>query len=372
MTDTAQIIEQASELSSLLENRDPTRVRGALHKQRKGPRELALLLSPGADALLEEIAKTARRITLARFGRTVQLYAPIYLSSYCRGSCPYCGFRADRKANRRSLTTSEVLTEASLVVSSGMRHILLVCGDAPRRMGTDFLLEVIRELKEITPSISVEVAPLDEESYRSLATAGVDGVTLYQETYDPKLYATYHAQGPKADYGFRLDALDRAGAAGIPKLVIGALWGLAPWRLEALRLGLHADYLQRKHWKSHVSFGLPRLHQVPPDFEIPHPLDDRSLVHLIVAMRVFLEDAGLILSTRESPKLREQLVPLGITQMSAGSKTEPGGYGTPGSSTDQFEVADHRSPGDVACALQKIGYDPVFKDWDRTIGGFHD
>ncbi|MCP4601316.1 MAG: 2-iminoacetate synthase ThiH [Proteobacteria bacterium] len=374
MKNTLEIVDTTKEgdLNRLLENRDPSRVRGALHRRRKGPTDLALLLSPGADELLEEIAHEARQITLERFGRTVQLYAPLYISNYCVGGCPYCGFRANQKVTRRALKIEEILSEGALLNRSGMRHILLVSGEDPKRIDMDFLVQAITQLQELAPSISVEVPPLDEKEYCTLAEAGADGVTLYQETYDPGVYGELHRTGPKADYQFRLDALDRAGAAGMPKLTLGALLGLSPWRLEGLRIGLHALYLQKKHWRSQIAVGLPRLHHVPNDFKIPYPLNDRSFVHLIVAMRVFLEDAGLVLSTRETPELREQLVLLGITQMSAGSKTEPGGYSSPGSSGDQFQVADHRTPDEVANMLIRLGYDPVWKNWDRVFRGLHD
>jgi 2-iminoacetate synthase len=192
-------------------------------------------------------------------------------------------------------------------------------------------------------------------------------VTLYQETYDRTLYADLHRGGPKKDYDNRLDALNRAGTAGFHKLTVGALWGLAPWRKEALLLGLHAEHLQKTHWRSHVSVGLPRLRQVPDGFDIPHILGDRSLVNIIVALRVYLKDAGLVLSTRESAQLRDALLPLGITQMSAGSCTQPGGYGIAHDAGEQFEVADRRSPMEMAAALDRAGYEPVWKNWDSAF-----
>ncbi|MDJ0764147.1 MAG: 2-iminoacetate synthase ThiH [Myxococcota bacterium] len=360
---------QSSDWERLLKNRDEALVRKILSRPRKDARDLALLLSPAADNTLEEIARYAHRVTVKRFGRVMQLYAPLYISNFCVGGCPYCGFRSDRSAQRRRLTIEEVLQEGGLLTQSGMRHILLVSGEDPKGASVAFLAEAVTKLKQIAPSVSIEVPPLKEADYKTLATAGVDGVTLYQETYDPIRYAACHPSGPKSDYTYRLTALDRAGRAGIPKLTLGALWGLGPWRLEALRLGLHAMALERHYWRSHIALGMPRLKQVPNDFSIPYPMDDRSLVHVIAALRAFLPDAGLVLSTREPPALRDKLVPLGITQVSAGSKTEPGGYAAPGAATDQFEVSDHRTPAEVADRLQRLGYDPVWKDWEPTFGG---
>jgi 2-iminoacetate synthase len=354
-----------------LANPDPEPVRSAIRTRRKGPRELALLLSPGADPLLEELAGEAHAATLRHFGRTVQLYAPLYVSNRCAGRCPYCGFRGDQRIARVSLTVEEAAAEGRAISRLGIRHVLLVSGDAPGDVDPRYLAAVARTLKRgAFDSVSVEVAPLEEAGYRALAEGGaIDGVTLYQETYDAARYAALHVAGPKADYGYRLGALDRAGAAGIRALTAGALWGLAPWREEALALGLHAEALSRRWWRSRVQLGIPRLKNVPAGFEIPHPVDDRALAHVVVALRLYLEEAGIALSTREPPALRGALVPLGITQMSAGSRTRPGAYTIGDAGGEQFRVVDDRKPDEVAGVLSASGYDPVWKDWDR---GFTD
>jgi len=268
----------------------------------------------------------------------------------------------------------EVAREAAILRESGMQSILLVSGDDPKHVDMAFLETVIRRVQTLVPSVSLEVAPLSVDEYRRLAAAGADGVTLYQETYHRQTYEALHTKGPKADFTYRLAALSRAGEADFCKLNVGALWGLAPWRQEALLLGLHAAVLQTECWRSHISVGLPRLSQVPEEFQIPAPLDDRSFVHIIVALRVYLPDAGLVLSTRERPEFRNRLMPLGITQMSAGSCTQPGGYALGERAGEQFEVADHRSPAEIARELQTAGYEPVWKNWDRVFvsGGPHE
>ncbi len=356
-----------SDAAAHLDNLDGAAVRAALRERRKGPRELALLLSPGADAILEELADAARRATLRHFGRTVQLYAPLYVSNRCVGRCPYCGFRGDQRIARVSLSEAEAIEEARALSRLGIRHVLLVAGDAPRDVDPGYLARVARALKDgAFDSVSVEVAPLDDAGYRALAEGGaVDGVTLYQETYDRGRYLALHAGGPKADYDGRLEALDRAGAAGVRALTAGALWGLAPWREEALALGLHAAALGRRWWRSRVQIGVPRLKNVPAGFEIPHPVDDRALAHVVVALRLFLEEDGIVLSTREPAALREGLLPLGVTQMSAGSRTRPGAYTLGDGGGEQFQVVDERAPAEVAAWLRALGYDPVWKDWDR-------
>ncbi len=369
MIRTAPLSEQISraDLAGHLDNEDPNRVLAALNRHPKTPQDLALLLSPGADEVLEEIARVAKQVTLERFGRTVQLYIPLYLSNYCVGKCPYCGFRNDRKIARHTLSLEELGREIQVIKDFGMRDLLLVAGESQKEVSIQFLCSAVALAKKSFPSVLVEVAPLSKEDYQSLIKAGASGVTLYQETYDMAAYQQLHQKGPKADYQHRLESLDRAGDAGMRKLNTGALLGLAPWRLEGLRLGMHAAYLQTKWWQSQVSIGLPRLHNVPDDFSIPSPIDDRAFVHLIVALRVFLPDAGLVISTREPPELRARLIHLGITHMSAGSRTEPGGYSMPGRSGDQFEVSDHRTPKEVADTLEQLGYDPVWKDWDDSF-----
>lgn len=356
------------QLTDLLDNRDPDHVRHAVNRRRKTPRDLALLLSPGADELLESLASAAQRVTLERFGKTIQLYAPLYLSNRCVGDCPYCGFSRKRRIERCHLDLDDIVSQAALLRETGLKAILLVAGDDPKHVDVSFLCKAVEAVRRIVPSVSIEVAPLSTDDYRALERAGVDGVTLYQETYDRNRYTALHQSGPKQNYDDRLGALYRAGEAGICKLTVGALWGLSKWRREALTLGLHAEHLQRTAWRSHISFGMPRLRQVPDGFDIPFPLDDRSLVHLITAFRLFLPDAGIVLSTREHPALRDAVLNLGVTQMSAGSSTQPGGYGTDTAAGEQFEVADHRSPAEMADALALAGFDPVWKNWDS---GFH-
>ncbi len=353
---------------ALLSNEDAGRVRRVLAKRRKTVDDFALLLSPGGEQILEELAQTARQITLGRFGRAVQLYAPLYLSNHCVGLCPYCGFSAKQSIGRRTLDVGEIEVEAMALKETGMSHVLLVAGESPGRLDIPLLADIVRRLKTMFCSVTLEIAPQDQPGYAQLVQAGADGITLYQETYDEQRYHRFHHRGPKADYAFRLGALDRAGAVGMRCLTVGALWGLSPWRSEAYHLGRHARKLQHSWWKSQVSIGLPRLHSVPSGFDIPFPMADRSLAQVIAALRIFLPDAGLVLSTRESPVLREGLVHLGITQLSAGSKTEPGGYTRAGQSGEQFPVTDDRSPAEVASSLCALGYDPVWKDWDPAFG----
>ncbi|MBL4770348.1 MAG: 2-iminoacetate synthase ThiH [Planctomycetes bacterium] len=354
-------------LHALLENQDSDRARGALHRTDKRPEDLALLLSPGADSILEEIAQEAKRISRERFGFTIGLYAPLYLSNVCVGKCSYCGFRADLKIVRRTLTQDEIKKELEVVTSHGIRDILLVSGETPRNVGTEYMKQAIASTLEVASSVSMEIAPVPMEDYQAMRRAGATGLTLFQETYDQDAYNKVHFFGPKGDFHYRLAALDRAGAAGLRKLTAGALFGLSTWRLEGMRLGLHAAYLQKRWWESQISIGLPRLKGTPDNFDIPKPIDDRTLVHLLTVMRVFLPDVGISISTRETPEFRANVLGLGVTHMSAGSKTEPGGYTEEKIADEQFSISDERSPEEVAASLLSMGYDPVWKDWDTSF-----
>lgn len=324
------------------------------------------LLSPAADPYLEVMAQLAARLTRQRFGRVMNLYAPLYLSNVCINRCVYCGFSASHtKAPRRRLSVEEAEAEAAVIAQEGFRDLLLVSGEDPEFITLPYLEELVRRLRAHFVSISVEIYPLDTEGYRRLVEAGVDGVTLYQETYDRDVYAKVHPEGLKANYEKRLLAQEAAAKAGMRRLGIGALLGLADWRYETLAVAFHAHSLMQQYWKARVSISFPRLRPAPyVQMTIPSPVTDRDLVRMIVTLRLLFPDVGLVLSTRENAKLRDHLIPLGITQMSAGSRTSPGGYREPAGASEQFEVADHRSPREVAEVLRAKGLEPVWKDWD--------
>ncbi len=344
-------------------------VRAVLAKDALDIKDLAVLLSPAADRLLEETARAAKELTARRFGRAILLYAPIYLSNECVNVCTYCGFRRDIDVKRVTLGREEIERELGYLTDRGFRHLLLVTGEHPKIVTMEFLEEAVRIARSHVPSVSIEVEPLSAEHYRRLVDAGVDGVTLYQETYDRDLYARYHTHGPKKRYDWRLDAPDRAAAAGVRRMNIGALLGLADWRRETLALAVHAGHLIRSYWRTHVSVSFPRIRAAASHFDPPYPVTDRELTRMIIALRLFLPDVGLVLSTRERPAVRDGLAPIGITQMSAGSRTEPGGYIDGKGAEKQFDVDDSRSPEEVARRLGELGLDPVWKDWEEALHG---
>jgi 2-iminoacetate synthase len=253
------------------------------------------------------------------------------------------------------------------LVRRGFKHVLLVAGEHARIVSKDYLVEAVRALAPHVPSISVEVQVWDEGTYRRLVEAGCDGVVVYQETYDRATYESVHLKGKKRNYDWRLAAPDRAAAAGVRRLGVGALLGLhGDWRSEALFVAAHARALIHRWWRSEVTVSMPRLRPAAGGFEPADPVDDASFVQLLCALRLVLPDVGIVLSTREAPAFRDALLRLGVTHMSAGSHTEPGGYAEASAAEAQFEIADTRSPADIARMLRANGYDPVWKDWERT------
>jgi 2-iminoacetate synthase len=341
-------------------------VERSLRSSRRGLDDLAVLLSPAATDRLEDLAAAAHELTVRRFGRVVRLFAPLYLSNVCASTCTYCGFSAENEIARRTLSVEEVRAEARALSRQGFRHVLLVSGEHARIVSKDYLVDCVRAVAAELPSVSVEVQVWDTATYRRLVEAGCEGLVVYQETYDRRTYAASHLRGKKRNYDWRLAALDRGAAAGMRLLGVGALLGLhEDWRTDALAVGAHAQALVRRWWRCQVAISLPRLRPAAGGFEPARPVADHELVQLVCALRLVLPDVGLTLSTRESPAMRDGLLRLGITQTSAGSHTEPGGYAGDSDAEPQFEVSDTRPPAEVAAAVRRAGYEPV---WMDTIG----
>ena len=304
----------------------PDAVRDSLNRPKLSLTDFAHLLSPAAAAWLEPMGRRAQHLTWQRFGKVIRLFAPLYLSNECINNCQYCGFSRDNPILRVTLTVAEARREAEALLAQGFRNILLVSGEHPKFVSNQYMADCVRTLHELTPSVSLEIGPMAAADYQPLVQAGADGLVVYQETYDRAVYDAMHTAGPKRNFVWRLETPERAYAAGFRRLGIGALYGLADWRCEALCLAAHAQYLLRHCWKAALTISLPRLRPCAGAFQPLTHLGDRELVQLVCAFRLMFPDAGLVLSTRESPKLRDGLMPLGITLMSAGSHTEPGGY----------------------------------------------
>ncbi len=357
------------EMAARAEHVGAADVEAALGARAVGIEEFLALISPAAARYLEPLAGRAHRLTRERFGRVIQMYAPLYVSNECTNACVYCGFNRRNPIRRTTLSVAEAEAEAGALWREGFRSVLLVSGEAPGVVPVTYFEELTRRLRPRFPSISVEIYPLDTGEYARLVAAGVDGLVIYQETYDPELYGRVHPSGRKADYAWRLGTPARGAEAGMRRVGIGALLGLGPWRREAVALALHALWLQKHYWQTQVCVSFPRLRHAPGGFEPPCPVGDAELVQLACALRLLLPDAGLVLSTREAPAFRDGLARICITHMSAGSRTEPGGYTHPGESEVQFQVEDTRPPREVARRLLDLGIEPVWKDWDAAFSG---
>ena len=331
--------------------------------------KLLALVSPAAEGYLEPMAAAAHQLTLRRFGRTIRLYAPLYLSSYCVNRCRYCGFNMDNRFERVRLSIDEALAEADILAREGFRDILLVSSEDRKYVGVPYLADLARQLRKQFSFIGAEIYQMTASEYAELFDAGIEGVTLYQETYNRDTYARCHPGGPKADYDMRLRGPDDFASGGMREIGLGVLLGLADWRLETLALGEHAFYLFKRYWQSRISFSFPRLRPAcgVPTEAFPHLITDRNLVQMMLALRLCFADAGLVLSTRERAQFRDRLLTLGITKMSAGSRTSPGGYSKQTANAEQFAVDDARSPSEITTMLKNKGLEPVWKDWDRSF-----
>lgn len=361
---------QWDEVKNKLERVSLADVRHSLQKKNKTLDDFLNLLSPAASQELELMAGMTQALTQKRFGKTIQLYAPLYLSNECQNICTYCGFSLDNHLKRKTLSDTELMVEASVLKSMGVSHVLLVSGEANKIVGVPYFQNAVRLLKPHFSNISIEVQPLMEDEYRLLHEEGVHSVLVYQETYHKEVYKEYHPKGKKSNFHFRLDTPDRIGRAGIHKIGLGVLLGLEDWRVDSFFNALHIDYLQKQYWKSKFSVSFPRLRPAEGIIEPNFMMEDKDLLQLICAYRIWNEDLEISISTRENEIFRNNIVSLGATAMSAGSKTNPGGYAVDKESLEQFETSDERSMEEIKIMIRKAGYDPVMKDWDSVYSGF--
>ncbi len=357
------------EMSAGFDQIDRNQVEIAISRQgRGGIEDLIALLSPiAAEHYLEEMAQLSYRITRKRFGQTLRLFAPMYLSNECNNICDYCGFSMNNQIPRKTLTDAEILREAGILKKNGFDHILLVTGESAQKVGLDYLTHALDLLRPHFSNLSIEVQPLEESAYSRLIEHGMHAVMVYQETYCSKSYAKHHLKGKKTNFDWRLNTADRLGRAGVNKIGLGCLFGLTEdWKTDALFAGIHLDYLEKKYWRTSYSMSFPRMRPYEGENIVSVDLKDRDLVQLICAFRIFNHELEITLSTRESQQFRENILPLGITHMSAGSKTNPGGYAEPEESLEQFSVSDERSATEICSMLKSKGFDPVWKDWDKS------
>lgn len=344
----------------------PADVESALAKERLTLDDFAALVSPAAERYTKLMAQKSYSATRRRFGNTIQMYVPLYLSNYCSNHCVYCGFNCSNRISRTILDEAQIRREAeALRAKYKFHHILLVTGESPAKAGVEYIGRAIEILSEYFAQVSAEVQPLDTDEYKYLVSKGLHAVYVYQETYNKERYGAYHPRGKKADFRYRLETPDRLGAAGAFKAGLGNLIGLEDWRTEAFFTAMHLRYLENTYWKTKYSLSFPRLRPFAGEggFSPGHPASERDLFQLICAYRLFSADVELSLSTRESSAYRDKVMPFGVTSMSAGSKTMPGGYADDNGELEQFAVNDNRTPAEVEAAIHSKGFEAVWKDW---------
>ncbi len=366
------------------------------HEQSAKLRQFSALIADKTNLELESMAIESQSLTQKHFGKAVRLFAPLYVSNECVNNCSYCGFSRDNPILRVTLSKEQILQEAQHLYDLGHRSVLLVAGEHPKFVSQGYLQECCRLLAPLFSSISIEVGPMEDHQYAELVFAGAEGLIVYQETYDRDIYKELHTSGPKKNFDWRLECPERAYAGGFRRIGVGALFGLADWRTEALSLAAHIEYLRKHCWKAQLTVAFPRMQPYAGNYQYePDPnkfLDDRSFVQLLCAFRICFPQVGIVLSTREPAAFRDSVIPLGATHISAGSHTEPGGYTNAGcddlhrtvrgriedlaeeekeagdlKATEQFQIDDTRSPKEMQALLKEKGLEAVWKDWDEAL-----
>ncbi|MEE1208300.1 MAG: 2-iminoacetate synthase ThiH [Muribaculaceae bacterium] len=332
------------------------------------PEEFMVLISPAADAYLEDMAALSQRFTREKFGNTISLYIPMYVSNACANACVYCGFNHANPFERTILTMDQVENECRAIRRMGpFENLLIVSGEFPSLCGTEYLASVLRTCRPYFHNLTIEVQPMRTAQYRRLVEEGLNGVVCFQETYHRENYKLYHPRGMKSIYEWRLNGFDRMGRAGVHKIGMGVLIGLDDWRVDLTMLARHLRYLQKHYWRTRYSVNFPRMCPSESGFQPKVVMTDRELARLTFAFRIFDHEIDISYSTRERPEFRDNMMQLAVTSMSAGSQTEPGGYATSPEALEQFEVTDQRTPEAVCAAIRAHGYEPVWKDWDAVF-----
>lgn len=343
-------------------------VETALSKARLDIDDFMALISPAGAAYLEPMAQLAHDITLRRFGKTISLYIPLYVSNACTNHCVYCGFNHHNPLVRTTLTMDQVKAECEAIRRLGpFENLLIVSGEFPTLNGVDYIEQVLHTARPYFNNLTIEVMPMKARDYERLTHAGLNGVVCFQETYNAQRYGVYHPRGMKSIYEWRLNGFDRMGQAGVHKIGMGVLIGLEDWRADITMMARHLNYLRQNYWKTRYSINFPRMCPAEGGYQPKVVMTDRELVQVTCAFRIFDNDVDISYSTREHPDFRANMMKLGVTSMSAGSKTEPGGYVSTPDALEQFHVSDERSPQEVAAEISALGYDPVWKDWDRAF-----
>lgn len=340
----------------------------ALSKEHLNIDDFMALISPAASPYLEQMAQLSHRYTLERFGKTISMYIPLYVSNACTNACVYCGFNHANPLTRVTLSLEQVKAECEAIRKLGpFENLLIVSGEFPSLNGVDYLEKVLKVARPYFNNLTIEVMPMKERDYYRLTQSGLNGVVCFQETYHEENYRNYHPRGMKSIFEWRVNGFDRMGAAGVHKIGMGVLIGLEDWRTDVTMMARHLQYLRRNYWRTRYSINFPRMCPAEGGYTPKVVMSDRELAQLTFAFRIFDHDVDISYSTREDPEFRANMMKLGVTSMSAGSKTEPGGYCSTPDALEQFEVSDPRSPEAVAADIRRLGYEAVWKDWDKIF-----
>ncbi|OEF27189.1 2-iminoacetate synthase ThiH [Vibrio rumoiensis] len=344
-------------------------VERALSKKKLDLEDFKALISPSAESYIEQMAQQSYALTRQRFGFNINFYIPLYLSNLCANACTYCGFSMENKIKRKTLNSTEIDDEISAIKAMNFDSVLLVTGEHETKVGMNYFRQVLPQIKSQFSYLAMEVQPLDQHEYQELKTLGLDAVMVYQETYHPSTYAKHHLRGNKQDFYYRLETPDRLAKAGIDKIGLGALIGLEEWRADCFFTAAHLQYLERHYWQTRYSISFPRLRPCEGALQPKSVMTDKQLVQLICAYRLFNHEVELSISTREQASFRDNILPLGVTHISAASKTQPGGYANVEVELEQFSISDERSAFDVAQAVKNKGYEVVWTDWHQAYSG---
>ena len=357
-----------SDITARIASKKAADVETALSKSTCNLDDFMALISPAATPYLEDMARLSRQYTQERFGKVISMYIPLYITNSCTNHCVYCGFNHNNPMARTILTPQEIEQECKAIKRlAPFENLLIVTGENPRDAGVEYLEKALQVARPYFNNLSIEVMPLKSEDYYRLTQSGLNGVVCFQETYNRERYKVYHPKGMKSNYEWRLNGYDRMGQAGIHKIGMGVLIGLEDWRTDVTFMAIHLLYLRKHYWRTRYSVNFPRLRPSAGGFPPNVIMSDRELAQLTFAFRIFDHDIDISVSTREAPHFRDNIATLGATSMSAGSKTEPGGYYTYPQALEQFSVSDERTPYEVAEAIRNIGYEVVWKDWDKIF-----
>lgn len=342
-------------------------VRRALNKEILNIEDFKALISPAAEKYLEPMAQLARHYTQQRFGKVILLYIPMYLSNECSNHCIYCGFNHNNAISRKTLTDDEIMEEIEVIKNMGYDNILLLTGESPKNVGVDYIEHAIKLCRNHFAAINLEVFPMKTEEYKRMADAGCNSVYIYQETYNKERYKIYHPKGMKSHYDWRLQTPERIAQAGIHRVGMGALIGLEEWRTEMTYLAMHLKFMTKNYWQTKYSLSFPRMRPAAGGYQPNFLMSERQFAQALWAFRIFDHDVEISMSTRETKNIRDHFITLGVTSVSAGSHTDPGGYAHPNTELEQFHINDDRNPKVMEQMIRAQGYDVIYKDWDRTL-----